>query len=206
MIKRFSAIIAIIAICATSALAQFRAAGVAGANFTSLRFNQELFPVSTNAGFHAGVIGELMFPGIGFGLDLGLLYNQAGAHTDLGHKLVWSSLGYGNERVNLHYIQIPFHLRFKWTRMNGLEEYVAPFLSVGPDLDILAGHTKCKAYDYNGAALGITLAIGAEVMRNWQISGSYSWGMTQSLQTKLLDNVYARNRQWSIRVAYFFKH
>lgn len=187
-------------------MAQFRAAGVAGANFNTLSFDQNLVGVSSVVGYQAGVLGEMMFPGIGFGLDFGLLYNQSGAKVNLGEKKVWSSLGYGNERLYMHYIQIPLHLRFKWTRMNGLEEYVAPFAYGGPELSILAVHNKCDAIDFSGAELGVTAGIGVEVMRNWQISGSYTWGMTSALKTRLLDNFGAKNRQWTVRVAYFFKH
>lgn len=204
--KRLSAIAALICLCAASAMAQFRAAGVAGVNVNTLHFFQEgIAPTGNAVGFHAGVLGELMFPGIGFGVDFGLLYNQSGSEVDLTKK-IWSSQGFGNERVRLHYAQIPLHLRFKWTRMSGLEDYVAPFAYGGPELDILLAHSDCKAFDYNGAALGLTAGLGVEIMRNWQVSASYTWGMTQAVQTKLLDNFFARNRQWTVRVAYFFKH
>ena len=79
-------------------MAQFRAAGVAGVNISTLNFSQDLVPVKSSVGYQAGILGELMFPGIGFGIDLGLLYNQGGAKVDLGSKEVWSSLGYGNQR------------------------------------------------------------------------------------------------------------
>lgn len=204
--KRFSAFIAIICFIAASAAAQFRAAGVAGVNIGNLHFNQDIVGVSDGIGYHAGVLGELMFPGVGFGVDLGLLYNQAGAKVNLGEKKVWSSLGYGEERARMHYLQIPLHLRFKWTRMNGLEETIAPFVYGGPELDILLAHGKCKAFDYKGVELGLTAGIGFEILRNWQISGSYTWGVTSALKTKLLDNYSASNRQWTVRVAYFFKH
>lgn len=203
--KRISALFAIICLCAIAASAQFRAAGVAGATFTNLSFNQDIVPVKGTVGYQAGVLGELMFPGIGFGLDFGLMYNQGGAKVNLGDKTVWSSLGYGNERLYLHYAQIPLHLRFKWTRMSGLEDYIAPFVFGGPELNILLAHNKCKAFDYAGGSLGLTAGLGFEIYRNWQISGSYTWGMTYACKTVLLDNFSARNRQWTVRLAYFFK-
>lgn len=186
--------------------AQMRWGASAGINVNNMKFKQVLFQVEQGIGESFGMRGEMMFPGIGFGLDFGLLYNQSGAKVNLGEKKVWSSLGYGNERLYMHYIQIPLHLRFKWTRMNGLEEYVAPFTYGGPELSILAAHNKCDAIDFSGAELGVTAGIGVEVMRNWQISGSYTWGMTSALKTRLLDNFGAKNRQWTVRVAYFFKH
>jgi hypothetical protein len=175
-----------------------------GVNISSLHFKQDLVGVSNVVDYTAGVQGELMFPGIGFGMDLGLLYNQLGANVDLGDKLIWSSEGYGKEHVYLHYLQIPLHLRFKWTRMNGLEDIIAPFVYGGPDFTIGIGHSRCKAFDYAGGELGLTAGVGFELFHKWQVSGAYVWGMTYAAKTKLLDDFSARNRHWSVRVAYMF--
>ncbi|MDE6269497.1 MAG: PorT family protein, partial [Muribaculaceae bacterium] len=201
-----SALIAIISIFAASAFAQFRPAAIAAVNIGGLNFNQDIVSTSHGIGYQAGILGEMMFPGIGFGVDLGLLYNQAGAKVNLGEKKVWSSLGYGNERARMHYVQIPFHLRFKWTRLNGFEDYFAPFAYGGPEVNILLAHGKCKAFDYNGVELGLSVGLGVEIMKNWQVSGGYTWGVTSAMRTKLLDEYIASNRTWTVRVAYFFKH
>lgn len=199
------AIMAIVAAAApTRSTAQFRYGATAGLNISTLNFKQDLVGVSTAVGYSAGVVGELMFPGIGFGIDLGLYYNQLGAKVNLGEKPVWSYDGYGDERVYLHNIQIPLHLRFKWTRMEGLEEKIAPFVYGGPDFTILAAHGKCKAFDYAGGELGLTAGIGVELFRRWQVTGSYTWGMTYAVKTRLLDDFSARNRHWAVRVTYFF--
>lgn len=187
------------------ASAQFRYGVVAGPTLTDLHFKQDLASVSQTVGGQAGVMGEMMFPGIGFGLDFGFLYNMAGAKVNLGDKEIWASQGYGNERLMLHQLQIPLHLRFKWTRMNGLEDTVAPFVYGGPDFSILLGHSKCKAMEYAGGDLGLTAGLGVELFKRWQVSGSYTWGMTYLLKTRLLDNYSARGRQWTVRVVYFLK-
>lgn len=201
--------LSIILICASFAGgfvadAQFRYAALGGVSVTDLSFKQDLVDVSQGVGFQAGVQGELMFPGIGFGIDFGLLYNQTGAKVNLGERKIWESDGYGNERIYMHYIQIPLHLRFKYTRLNGLEDYFAPFVYGGPDLTILAGHGNCDAFKYAGGDLGLTAGVGFELWKRWQISGSYTWGMTYSVKTRLLDDFSARNRQWTVRLAYFF--
>lgn len=188
----------------TGADAQFRYGAVAGINFSTLHFNQDLVDVSSSVGYTAGIQGELMFPGIGLGIDLGLLYNKLGGKVNLGQKNIWHSEGYGNEHLFLHNIQIPVHLRFKWTRMNGFEEKLAPFVFGGPDFTILAGHSRCKAIDFAGGELGLTAGIGVELFRRWQVAGSYTWGMTYTVKTRLLDNFSARNRYWAVRATYFF--
>lgn len=187
-----------------SANAQFRRAAVVGAELTNLKFKQDLVDVNQTASFTAGVQGEMMFPGIGFGIDFGAFYNQLGAKVNLGQRKVWASQGYGDERVRLHNLQIPLHLRFKWTRLNGLEEIVAPFVYGGPEFDILLGHGKCDAFSYAGGSLDLAVGGGVELFQRWQLSFQYNWGMTYAIKTKLLDNFSARNRCMSLRLAYFF--
>ena len=188
----------------TATNAQFRYAPVAGITVNNLVFKQDLVPVWQQVGYTGGIQGELMFPGIGLGIDLGLMYNQQGAKVGLGEKVVWSSQGYGDERVYIHSLLIPVHLRFKYTRLNGLEEIVAPFVYGGPDFNIQLAHGKCEAFEYSGGDLGLTAGIGAELFQRWQLTASYTWGMTYVLQTKLLDSFTARSRQWTVRLAYFF--
>lgn len=204
MMKKIIALIAFVAVFAATASAEFRYGPTVGVDMTTLKFKQDLISVDQSVGFQAGVQGEMMFPGIGFGVDIGLLYVQRGARVNLGEKLIWSSLGYTDPRVYLHYVEIPINLRFKWTRMNGLEDYVAPYVFGGPTLSLLAGHSSIDAFDYAGGDLGLQAGIGFEIMRRWQVQGSYNWGMTYALKTSLLDDFSARNRTWTVRVTYFF--
>lgn len=198
----------IIILCALiggmTANAQFRYGPTAGADITTLKFKQNLIGVGQSVGFSAGVQGELMFPGIGFGIDIGLRYEQRGAKLHLGDKPIWASEGYGVERTYLHYLDIPFHLRFKYTRLNGVENTIAPFVYAGPTFSILMGHNKIEALKYAGGELGIEVGAGAEIFRNWQLSGAYTWGMTYALKTRQLTDFSAHSRTWDIRLTYFF--
>lgn len=198
-------VVAVISLfCAAGAHAQFRWSATAGPTINSLVFKQNLVSVDKTIGYTAGINGEMMFPGIGFGLDLGLMYNQMGAKVDLGAHKIWASEGYGNEQLYIHNITIPLHLRFKWTRMNGLEDKIAPLVFGGPEFSIQVAHGNCDAIDYSGGDLGITCGGGLELFKKWQVTAQYTWGMTYVLKTKLLDNFSARSRQWTIRAAYFF--
>lgn len=194
----------IFTIVSLSMCAQFRYGPAVGVSLNNLVFKQDLVSVGRQVGFSAGVQGELMFPGIGFGVDIGLLYSQQGARVNLGEKEVWRWLGYGNERIYIHNLTIPVHLRFKYTRLNGFEEIIAPLVFGGPDFNIQVAHSKCDAIKFSGGDLGLTVGIGAEIMRRWQITGSYTWGMTYALKTHLLDGFSAQSRQWTVRLSYFF--
>lgn len=198
-------IIAIVALCTVSAShAQMRWGASAGININNMKFKQELFGVSDAVGESAGIRGEMMFSGIGFGLEIGMYYQQQGATLNLCDKPIWSTKGYGSERVYLHNVSIPFNLKFKWTRMQGLEDYVAPFVFGGPIFQIQAGHSKCDALKYSGGDVSLCAGVGFEVFKRWQIAGSYTWGMTYALKTAQLVDVSARNRTWDVRVTYFF--
>lgn len=192
-------------ISAVSASAQFRYGPMLGLDITTMKFNQKLFRVDNSVGFSAGIATELMFPGIGFGVDAGLFYQQRGATLHLGEREIWASQGYGKERCYLHYIEVPVNLRFKWTRMNGLEDYVAPFVFGGPTFSILAARSDIKALKYPFGDVGLTAGFGLEICRDWQVSGSYTWGLMTAASTRLLDDFDAKNRTWNVRVVYFFK-
>lgn len=187
-----------------SADARMRWGATAGLNVNSLKFKQKLVPVSQTVGYAAGITGEVIFPGIGIGVDLGLLYNQQGALVNLGKREIWSSLGYGNEHVYLHNILIPIHIRWKYTNLNGVEDIVAPILYGGPEFDIQVAHGHCDAFKYSGGDLGLTVGIGAELWKRWQVTAGYTWGMTYVLKTKLLDEFSAQSRQWNVRISYYF--
>lgn len=184
--------------------AEFRYGPTAGVDLTTLHFKQDLFDVDQQVGFQAGVQGEMMFPGIGFGIDIALMYTQRGARLHLDQREIWGSDGYKDPRAYLHYVELPINLRFKWTRMNGLEDYVAPFIFGGPTFSFLAGHSDIKALKYAGLDLGVQAGLGFEILRRWQVQGSYTWGMTYATKTVKLDDFSARNRTWSVRVTYFF--
>lgn len=200
----------LLAVSPLSCVAQFRYAPVVGVSVNNLKFKQDLVPVSHTVGAQAGIMGEMMFPGIGFGIDFGLIYNMEGAKVDFGSRTMWQSEGLGNEDVRLHVLQIPFHLRFKWTRMNGLEDIIAPFVYGGPEFGILLAHGCSKQTDgedplkCSGGDLSLSVGGGVELYKRWQLSCQYTWGMTYLLKTTKLDDYSARNRQLSVRVAYMF--
>ena len=204
--KKIRYILLLIVLLGTVAMAkaEFRWGATAGANLSTLRFSQKLFTIDQSVGEVAGITGEMMFPGIGFGVDFSALYSQEGATLHLNERKIWAVDGYGAPRVYLHYLQIPINLRFKWTRMNGFEETLAPYVFGGPTINILCGHSSVKAIDYAGGNIGLQAGVGVELKRRWQIQGQYMWGMTYALKMDKLTDCAARNRVWQIRVAYMF--
>lgn len=205
MKKIILALITVFAIAAAPvAKAQFRYGPMVGVSLTDLKFKQNLVNVKQTVGFSGGVVAEMMFPGIGFGIDLGLYYEKRGAKVNFGEREIWRSQGLGNETMNLHYLALPVHLRFKYTNLNGFEDILAPLVFAGPTFGFHLANSNIKAMDYSGGDLGIEFGLGCEILRNWQVTASYNLGMTYVTKAKILTNYSARSNEWNLRVAYLF--
>ncbi len=204
MKKILTSILVMCAIFGISTAADLRYGAIAGVSFNDLKFNQDgIIGVKSNVGFSVGGFSEMMFPGIGFGVEAGLMYTQRGATLDM-NRYIWQIDGYGIENTQLHYIEIPINLRFKYHQLDGFEDYLAPFVFGGPTFSIGVGHSKNKAIDFAGGEVGLQVGLGVEIFKNWQLSGFYNWGMTDCLQTVKLIDYTARNRSWNIRLVYLF--
>lgn len=187
MIRKFL-ILTTILVSALTASAEFRWGPTAGVNFSTFHWKQDLAKTSMLCGGQAGVMGEIMIPGIGFGINLGLNYNLHGAHVDFGEHEVWASDGIKNQDVWLHTIEIPVNLRFKWTRMNGFERTLAPFVFGGPVFTFTAATNDAPAVEHPAGYVAMQCGAGIELFEHWQISGGYSWGISYQVRTYKLDN------------------
>ncbi len=189
---------------ALSASAEFRWGPTVGFNINNLHWKQSLLAKSQCVGPQAGLMGEVMIPGIGFGVDFGLKYSQQGATLDFGQYEIWSSEGYGKETLRIHTLQIPLDLRFKWTRMDGLEDYVAPFAYGGPVFCFNLGKNGIDAVDTPAGYLAVQCGLGVEILRRWQLSAGYTWGVSYITRTVKLDNYSAQARSWNVSLTYLF--
>lgn len=201
---RFLLISLALIFCASGAKAEFRYAATAGANYSSLKFKQDLAPIDHVAGPRAGVTGELMFPGIGIGLRLGAFYSMKGAKADLGQRKIWYIDGFRNQSLYMHTLEIPVNLEFKWTRMNGIEDYIAPLVFGGPVFDFTIAHSKCSAMEYPLGSIALRAGGGFQLFKRWQLTAAYTWGMTYAIKAVKLENFSAQNRYWNVSLSYFF--
>lgn len=201
--KKLLAIL-LIALVGIGAQAKFRWGPTAGLTVSQLHWKQPLVQTDQLCGFSAGVMGELMIPGIGFGVDMALKYNMRGARVHFGDQYVWSSQGFGTTDLYFHTLQIPVNLRFKWTRMNGVENIVAPFVFGGPLFNFNLGHSKCDIVETPAGSVGLQCGLGAELFRRYQISAGYLRGLSYDVRTKALDNFSARTDSWFVNLAVLF--
>lgn len=192
-------------VCVASAFAQFRWGATAGFNHQKYHFKQDLMRVDASPGFSAGIMGELMFPGIGLGMDFGLNYEMHGSKLHFEDQVIWASDGYGAEQSNIHLIQIPINLRFKYTRLNGIEKTVAPFVFGGPVFNIMCSHNSVPPLEYSSGSVGLQAQLGAELFTKLQISAGYYWDLTYEGRTRKLENFSMKPQGWEVKAVYFFK-
>lgn len=202
MIRKLLAVFLLLATAAV-ANAELRWGATAGINISNFKFKQDLLDPKTGVGCNIGAMGEIMIPGIGFGIDFGLRYNMHGSKINFGKWPVWSD-DFGDEQVTLHTLQIPLDLRFKYTRFNGFENILAPFVYVGPVFSFTIAHSDVKALEYPAGSIGLQFGLGAELFKHFQISAGYHLGLTYEIRTVKLDNFSARANYWTVNAAYFF--
>ena len=189
--KKFVISIIMCLIVASGASAKFRWGPTVGANFSSYSWNQDLFATSLRTGFNAGVMCEVMIPGIGFGVNFGLKYSNRGGICNFGEPQVWKDDNVGNQNLRLHTIQLPINLRFKYTRLNGIENIVAPFAFAGPQINFNVANSDCPILSRQGVSLGLEVGGGVELFKRFQISAGYVWDVTRDLKTYKLDDFTA---------------
>lgn len=203
--KRYLLIL-IASLISLSAAAEFRFGPMIGVNGSSLYWKQDLVTTHYKIGGSAGIFGELMIPGIGFGVDVALRYQLNGAKVNFGERPVWSGAPdfMGNEDVWFHTIQIPLNLRFKYTRLDGLERKIAPFVFAGPVFTFNVATNDVPVIEKPGGTVDIQVGGGAELWEHLQISGGYYWGVSYQVRTIKLDNFSARPQGWFINAAWLF--
>ncbi len=201
MKKLVLALIAII--CGLGANAELRWGPTASVNFNTFHWKEPLLDTHLRTGFDAGIMTEIMIPGIGFGVDAGLTYGMRSARVDFGKWEIWNSDGFGNENVIVHTVNVPLHLRFKYTRLEGLEETIAPLAYVGPMFSFnVAGN--CKALEQPAGTVSLDFGIGCELFQKLQVSVGYLWGLSYTTRTVKLENLSARSDGFRVNFACFF--
>ncbi len=190
---------------AFQAVAETRWGVTAGANYNQVHFNQsDIFKSDHTVGGNLGLTGELMIPGIGFGVDGSILYSMRNGKLHMGDKKAWKAVGMGTENCNLHYIDIPLNLKFRFHNLNGVENTIMPIAFVGPTFSVLAGHNKVKdQLSYQKVSVGLHMGIGCELFKKVQLNMGYQFSLGESLKTKLLDDNGAKNRTWYVNITYF---
>lgn len=209
MLKKLS-LLALMAVAVfMPAAAQFRYGPQIGGNLSTFHFRQEgLVEASQSFNPHAMLNCEFIFTHFGLGIDFGLGYTMTGGIVTLD-KPIWAVNGFGRERVMIHNIMIPVHLRYKCTQLQGVENIIAPIVYAGPEFNIQVGHSRHerngqKAFQFSGGDVALACGIGVELIKCIQITVGYTSSVTYAMRTAQLEDFTAVTQGWTFRVGYLF--
>lgn len=200
------AIVAIaVLLSSTPADAQIKFGIKAGANFNSLKFNQDLFNDDNRAGFNGGVMLEFTMPLIGVGMDASVMYVHRSGED---FKELDAS---GNEistSTSRDYIDIPLNLKYKLS-LPGIGSLVKPFVTTGPSFAFLVSKKNINEFIKNKSCdIAWNFGFGIELFSHVQVAASYGLGLTNTLEYVGIGNnnetIEGKNRYWTVTAAYLF--
>lgn len=200
------AIVAIaVLLSSTPADAQIKFGIKAGANFNSLKFNQDLFNDDNRAGFNGGVMLEFTMPLIGVGMDASVMYVHRSGED---FKELDAS---GNEistSTSRDYIDIPLNLKYKLS-LPGIGSLVKPFVTTGPSFAFLVSKKNINEFIKNKSCdIAWNFGFGVELFSHVQVAASYGLGLTNTLEYVGIGNnnetIEGKNRYWTVTAAYLF--
>lgn len=201
MKKLLLALIAVL--CSFGASAELRWGPTASLNFNTFHWKEPLLHTNVRPGFDVGLMTEIMIPGIGFGVDAGLTYGMRRGNVNFERWELWQSEGFGDENIIVHTVNIPLHLRFKYTRLEGIEETIAPLAYAGPIIQFnVSGN--CDALEQPIGTVALDFGLGCELFQKFQVTVGYLWGVSYTTKTKKLENLSARSDGFRVNFAYFF--
>lgn len=186
----------------------------AGLNFNNLQYAKDLkdagFGSDTKCGYTAGVMVEYKLPLVGIGADLSVLYTRMNAETTFnpvpGVSMTHSHLG-------KNFIEIPLNLKYYLT-LPAISAIFKPGIYTGPTLALCCDCGENNSWKSKTCQWGWNLGLTFEFIKRLQISGGYTWGLNNVLDTSgipvvgsllgSMNNVEMRNDYWSVTAAWLF--
>lgn len=200
------AIVAIaVLLSSTPADAQIKFGIKAGANFNSLKFNQDLFNDDNRAGFNGGVMLEFTMPIIGVGMDASVMYVHRSGEDFTDYDEAGNEISTSTSR---DYIDIPLNLKYKLS-LPGIGSLVKPFVTTGPSFAFLVSKKNINEFIKNKSCdIAWNFGFGIELFSHVQVAASYGLGLTNTLEYVGIGNnnetIEGKNRYWTVTAAYLF--
>lgn len=200
------AIVAIaVLLSSTPADAQIKFGIKAGANFNSLKFNQDLLDSDNRAGFNGGVMLEFTMPLIGVGMDASVMYVHRSGEDFTDYDEAGNEISTSTGR---DYIDIPLNLKYKLS-LPGIGNLVKPFVTTGPSFAFLVSKKNINEFIKNKSCdIAWNFGFGVELFSHVQVAASYGLGLTNTLEYVGIGNnnetIEGKNRYWTVTAAYLF--
>ena len=203
------AIVAIaVLLSSTPADAQIKFGIKAGANFNSLKFNQDLLDSDNRAGFNGGVMLEFTMPLIGVGMDASVMYVHRSGRSGVSELDENGNIVSTSTSFSRIYIDIPLNLKYKLS-LPGIGSLVKPFVTTGPSFAFLVSKKSINEFLKNKSCdIAWNFGFGVELFSHLQVAASYGLGLTNTLEYVGIGNnnetIEGKNRYWTVTAAYLF--
>lgn len=198
ILRRFLALVVALAVV-LPAMAQFKVGPRVGINVNSLHFNTDIFEKDNQVGWNAGAEVEFTVPLVGIGFDASLMFvkrNSAYMAT-VGSTTV-------EEKLHSSYIEIPINLKYKLS-IPAVGSIIKPYVFAGPSFAFLTSKADISDFIHkNKSDVAINFGLGLELVSHLQVGASYGLGMTKIMKKEQTAGIDAKNRYWTVTMAYLF--
>lgn len=152
--------------------------------------------VENGSGFTGGLMLEYQIPTNGFCVDVSVLYER------YSFKLVSADRQRIKSTKNL--IDIPVHLKYKFP-VKFMSNVINPLIYTGPELSLICGKTGDATHDMKRFVPRWDVGLGIDIVNFIQITGGYSFGLTNNLKQDDADKSPAlRFNGWNVGVNILF--
>lgn len=175
-----------------------------GVLLNKVSFSKDIADSENRAGFFVGPKAKLVTPKLGLGVDAAVLYAQRSANIEL----------YSGSEATKHmsFVEIPVNVRWEIG-----PDKLGLFVATGPQWDYYIGNSKLYTSDgleatFSHSYFSWNIGVGLRLFSHLELGASYGIPMSKSGTLKdkyntIVDDaksVKMCNRQWQIRLNYFF--
>lgn len=195
-------LVAVIALAGVmTANAEIRFGIKAGTNINKLHLSEvtDNFKSENRCGFTGGVMTEFTVPIVGIGFDISLMY------THMEGELID---GRNEGTVTKNFLEVPLNLKYK-LNIPVINNIVRPMLFTGPTMAVKLDNSIVNDIKAKRMQWGWNVGVGVELIKHLQISGGYTIGINNIVDTAIknvnvTDNVKAKNNYWTVTAAWLF--
>jgi len=179
----------------------------AGAIINKMSFSKDVFKSDNCSGFFIGPKLKASLA-LGFGVDAALLYSNRSAEFNIAST---------ENTKNLNFITVPVNVRWQL----GSDRF-APYVATGPQWDFFIGNanfsTDALKATFEHNIISWNIGVGLMLLEHVQIGFSWNFPITnsgkldkyafdevkQEFTNVIEDTSKLKNKEWTIRVNYYF--
>jgi hypothetical protein len=216
--KKFFALVVLLATISMTAQAQFNFGLKGGMNVSKLSLDKKVITSGNQMGFFIGPTIKFQIPAVGLGFDAAALYDQ---HSGILEESKFSEFQ-EDTKIKQQSIQIPVNIRWGF----GVGPVVNLFIFAGPQFGFNVGdkeislHKTSDAsgvlYKFNSSNVSGNLGLGILLFKHLQLAVNYNMAFGETGKFVVVDGKEneafgyngeknkAKMNSWQIALAYYF--